>query len=175
MIVGIAGRAGVGKDTVAQLIKDEYPNYCHMAFAQPIKDMLSMIDVDCTTRETKELPIPEFDISPRRMAQTLGTEWGRALHPDFWLIVAEREMYSLGMHSNNFVFSDVRFENEADFIRRKGGLIIHVRSDIAPAVEAHVSEKGIATRLADYIVVNNGTIEDLRTKIKSMIFLRGHK
>lgn len=173
MIVGIAGRAGAGKDTVAQLIKEEYPNYYQMAFAQPIKDMLSMIDVDCVTRETKELPIPGFGISPRRMAQTLGTEWGRALHPDFWLIVAEREMYSRG--TSNFVFSDVRFENEADFIRRKGGLIIHIKCDDAPAVEAHVSEKGIAVKLADYIVVNNGTIEDLRTKIKSMIFLRGHK
>jgi hypothetical protein len=43
------------------------------------------------------------------------------------------------------VVSDLRFENEAAFIRQRGGVVIHISRESATEVNPHVSEAGIGT------------------------------
>ena len=162
-IIGLTGKAGVGKDTVADyLCKKGYVKY---SFAKPLKDMLKVIGVDCDNRETKELPHPTFGVSPRRMAQTLGTEWMRnSVAADGWLLLAQRyvEVRRNGnqyadelTYSEGVVFSDVRFENEADFIRKQG-TVIHVHRNV-DAVQEHVSETGVRYATVDRWLMNDRT------------------
>ena len=168
-LIGITGRARSGKDTVADFILQRNGGYKY-SFAEPLKQMLLPLGIDMSEpywQEVKEVIIPEFNASPRRLMQTLGTEWGRELiHPDLWLTLATRKLASMG---HGMVIPDVRFENEAAWVRRNGGVIIHLfRSHVDP-VEKHVSEAGITMDTRDYMLDNNRTFEELRTEVIRLI------
>lgn len=165
-IIGLTGKAGVGKDTVADYLVANH-GFRKYSLAGPLKEMLKVIGVDCDNRETKELPHHVFGVSPRRMAQTLGTEWMRdCVATDGWLRLADQHIKTTMELENladvpsvkGIVFSDVRFENEADFIRQRGTLV-HVMRDVA-AVEAHPSEAGIKFRIeSDRCLLNDKAID----------------
>lgn len=66
------------------------------------------------------------------------------------------------------IISDVRFDNEAEFVRSKGGVILHVTRDYAPKVEPHASEAGIRMSSMDLYVANDGTIDMLYTQLAAL-------
>lgn len=162
-VVGIAGRARVGKDTLTDFLLAQYGGYRH-SFAAPLKSMLKAgfnLDFDDPYWvDRKETVIPALGRSPRELMQTLGTEWGRMLvHPDVWLILATGTLHNRGP---GMIVSDLRFENEAAWVRRMGGVVIHLQREAAPQVKDHKSEAGIAVQPVDLQVFNNGSLEDLQ-------------
>lgn len=174
-LVGLAGPAGVGKDTTANILEE--PRY-HYAFARPLKAMLSAIELYEPRRADKEKLIPGLGFSYRQAAQTLGTEWGRALHPELWLELAKREWEKRGDGETRWakkgdtfmVLTDVRFENEAQWIR-ENGTVVHIygrQTTIEGQAAAHASETGLAVWPEDYRLDNSGTHEDLRIACRDM-------
>lgn len=168
-LIGIAGRARSGKDTVANFIIAAIGGYRY-SFADPIRAMLAPLGVDMNDpywQARKEDVIPAIGVSPRRMMQTLGTEWGRNLiNPDLWLVMAHQRLLRNGP---GMVISDVRFENEAAWIRKHGGRIIHVIRPEAKAVEAHASEDGIEMLDTDAQLFNSGTLEELQLTVRELL------
>lgn len=168
-LIGIAGRARSGKDTVANFIVAAIGGYRY-SFADPIRAMLAPLGVDMNDpywQARKEDIIPALGVSPRRMMQTLGTEWGRNLiNPDLWLVMAHQRLLRNGP---GMVISDVRFENEAAWIRKHGGRIIHVIRPEAKAVEAHASEDGIEMQDTDARLFNSGTLEELQLSVRELL------
>lgn len=168
-LIGIAGRARSGKDTVANFIIAAIGGYRY-SFADPIRTMLAPLGVDMNDpywQARKEDVIPALGVSPRRMMQTLGTEWGRNLiNPDLWLVMAHQRLLRNGP---GMVISDVRFENEAAWIRKHGGRIIHVIRPEAKAVEAHASEDGIEMLDTDAQLFNSGTLEELQLTVRELL------
>ena len=168
-LIGIAGRARSGKDTVANFIDAAIGGYRY-SFADPIRAMLVPLGVDLSDpywQARKEESIPALGVSPRRMMQTLGTEWGRQLiHPDLWLIMAHQRLLQNGP---GMVISDVRFDNEAAWIRKHGGRIIHVIRPDTKAVEAHTSEDGIEMQDTDARLFNSGTLEELQLSVRELL------
>jgi deoxynucleotide monophosphate kinase-like protein len=163
-IIGLTGQANAGKDTVADKLVSDY-GFVKYSFAKPLKDMLKVLGVDCDNRETKELPHPTFKVSPRVMAQTLGTEWMRnCIDKDGWLLLAKAFVQGVrGTPVEGIVFSDVRFINEAEYVRACGTLIHVWRPDIE-TVTPHVSENGIPFRDCDRALMND--------KVKEITFRR---
>lgn len=152
MIIGIAGKAGSGKDTVADFLVQEH-GYVKYSWAAPIKAALAAMGFpEPADRDLKEAIIPELGVSWRHLAQTLGTEWGRKLaHPDLWLILAARHM------TERTVIADVRFENEAAMVRENGGVILHMtgrQADLGAAA-SHASEAGLWVWAKDYVIDNS--------------------
>ena len=175
-LIGLTGRAGSGKDTAADYLVQNY-GFVKYSFAGPLKEMLKVIGVDCDNRDTKERKHPVFGVSPRRMAQTLGTEWMReCIHGSGWVLLAD-QFIKTQIELNNLddvpqvkgiVISDVRFENEARFIRSKNGMIIHVVRDTAP-VESHASEAGVKFLDVDRCLMNDKTVPDLQRRLANII------
>lgn len=167
-IIGIAGAAQSGKDTVANFLLTEIGGYRY-AFANPIRRMLVALGIDMDDpywQARKEVTIPVLGVSPRRLMQTLGTEWGRQLiNNDIWLLMAQRRLMQNGA---GMIISDVRFENEAAWVRECGGLIIHVHRGDKATVEAHESEAGIAVAPKDCQLFNNGTLEELQLAVREL-------
>lgn len=166
-IIGLTGKARCGKDTVANFLIAAIGGYRY-AFADPIRDMLHAgLGIDMNSaywKDHKEEAIPAFGVSPRQMMQTLGTEWGRDLvNKDLWLLLAKGKLFRTGP---GMVVTDVRFENEADWIRKMGGRIIHVLRDDTPAVAAHSSEGGVARLNEDLVISNTGTIDELQHMVR---------
>lgn len=166
-IIGLCGKARSGKDTAANMLQTIKPTAGKVAFADPIraaaKAMFDFTD-EHLHGKLKEVVIPRYGKSPRQIMQTLGTEWGRdTIHEDLWLLIAEEKIDAFVGAGRWAIVTDVRFENEADFIRKKGGQIWHIRRGDAPAVSKHPSEAGVTFRadLGDIVINNNGTLDDL--------------
>lgn len=177
MIVGITGRAGAGKDTVAAFLREDH-KVATLSFAGPLKSMLcDLLKVpydQWEDREWKEAVIPELGLTPREMAQTLGTEWGRnCCGQNFWVKIAMLKaqkiletLHETGGYDWHLAFTDVRFQNEADAIYATGGHLIHV---VRPGDEdktgfEHASEAGVAVGHRDVVVHNDGSLFELKKK-----------
>lgn len=167
-IIGIAGPARAGKTTSAMYLAQILGGYVY-GFADPLRKMLRAIGVDMDTEQIKRLketPLALFEKSPREMMQSLGTEWGRNLvHPDLWVRLAHRHFKRYGAP---MVIHDVRFENEAAWIRQHG-VIIHLSRPDCQAVNPHSSEAGITKAEEDYSVVNDDTLELLQVKLLTVV------
>ncbi|WP_199266873.1 deoxynucleotide monophosphate kinase family protein [Pseudomonas viridiflava] len=64
------------------------------------------------------------------------------------------------------IIKDIRFENEAHFIRTTEGEIWHIVRDNVESVKAHSSEAGIQIKQGDVVIPNNGTLEDYLSAIE---------
>lgn len=168
-LIGIAGKAGSGKDTAGDYLQSSGA-YSKLAFADPIRRGVSAIfDLHRTQMEhpEKEHGLPEIGRSPRQLMQTLGTEWGRNLvHPDLWIILARAAIHADWVRHMNVVVTDVRFENEADMVRKMGGVIWHIHRSGAGTPHAHISENGVQFHTGcDIVISNNGSLQDLHNVI----------
>lgn len=179
LLIGIAGKAHCGKDTIGDyLIKNH--NFQTYSFAMPIKkaicEMFGLQMSIFEDPETKEKIIPFWGYSPRQMAQLLGTEGGRDLFDaNIWVrrahiewcaliksaITLKKISQSLETAIRGMAITDVRFENEAAWIRNQGGKIWHIKRDVAAKVSDHVSENGIEPVAGDLGIANDGTISEL--------------
>lgn len=63
------------------------------------------------------------------------------------------------------IIKDIRFENEAEYIRSIGGAIWHIVRDSAEPVKEHSSESGIEIRQSDIIIHNNGTLDEYKEQL----------
>lgn len=171
-VIGFTGPAGAGKDTAAEYF--HYRGFHRWALAQPIKDGLcAMLGVDPRVfqdRERKERVLDPWGRSPRYLAQTLGTEWGRlTVHPEIWLLRAQDKVRdALQSGAPGIVITDVRFDNEAAWVRDLGGTVIEIVRPGLPAVEAHVSETGVRDGLVDWRVCNNSSIPMLHEQLRQI-------
>lgn len=176
LLIGLTGPAGVGKDTAAGFLVQAF-GLRQYAFASPIKDALEAMGFPRKHYDqdlVKDEPIPGIGVSWRRMAQTLGTEWGRSMHPDFWLLLAQRQHDAACMLEEfvGTVVSDVRFENEAAWIRKEG-VLIHIsgpaRREIASDGKGHASERGIQPLPNDLFVTNTGSMTFMFGQLSSLV------
>ncbi len=138
---------------------------------------------------TNKLGVPNF--TPRLALQLLGTEVLRNhFAPDIWINSLEYRMRKLKEDAPCVVVSDARFRNELDLIKNMGGVVIWVQRGELPewyetASQAHrnvVSKKIMTTKYkdvhesewnwagypVDYIIDNNGTLEDLAKQVENI-------
>lgn len=155
LVIGLGGLAGVGKSTVAaamaDLLAERQRSTSILSFASPLKEMLRVLyaeagqpmtklDFARHLAEFKAAPEPLLgDRSPRRLMQTLGTEWGREqVSPTLWAAIGLRKAEA--DPADVVIFDDVRFETERVAIQAAGGLCWHLtRTGILPTSD-HASE-----------------------------------
>ena len=175
-LIGLTGAKGAGKDTAAAHLVRAH-DFIQIALADPIRyglwAMFGIPDAYFTEHELKETPIDWLGVSPRYLMQTLGTEWGRNhVARDLWLRVASRRLERIvkNLHGKpvRIVVSDIRFDDEADWIRCNGGTVLHIRRPlVCPQNDAHLSEAGVTISNNDHIVLNTGTIYQLHAQLNA--------
>lgn len=169
MLIGICGAAGSGKDAIADTLVNDY-GYIRNKFADPLYEMVSAMTgytvSQLQDRALKEKPISWLDgKTPRQLLQTLGTDWGRELIcSDVWIRSVEKRV-RLALEDDRYsVITDLRFDNEAEWVHRMGGEVWRVVRDVPDAVACkseHSSEAGVSDDLVDRTIPNNRGIEDL--------------
>ena len=175
MLIGLTGSARCGKDTIAEELSKNY-GFFKIAFADPLKQMvgalLSMKPPVLEEFKDKELAFLD-GVTPRRLLQTLGTEWGRQIiMDDIWLRFAQEKIDICRAQAfNDIVITDVRFDNEAEFIQKQGGVVFRVIRPDAPKVHAHASEAGVKQTLTNGHIYNTGTLEELYELIPEWLTL----
>ena len=151
--IGLIGLAGSGKDTAAEALVQM--GYWRSAFAGHLKSLAYDFGWD-----------GKKDERGRALLQDLGMA-ARKYNADFWI-----EQLTWPTKARAFsmpqVFTDVRFQNEADYVRSKGGIVVRI---VRPEIIAqnHESELKQCEVAADIEIVNDGSIEDLHNKIRAII------
>ena len=71
----------------------------------------------------------------------------------------------------NYVFSDVRFDNEARAIISKNGVVLGMsgRSVDLGQNSSHASEKGVDTFWITYVIGNSESVDVLHSQIDSIV------
>lgn len=174
MIVGFTGRARVGKDTAAGIVSKRY-GLPSLAFADPLKE--AAIHMFGITRDMaygvnydREQTVYPWEISVREMLQKIGTECAREVfRQDFWLMRASITMETDPVYSEGFVMSDIRFDNEAEWVLDKGGIVIMLHRSSGGIAEEHKSERGVSSHLVTKRIPNENTVGDLEILLKEVI------
>lgn len=171
-IIGIHGKIGSGKDTLADYIIDKDSSFKKKSFAFKLKYMTSFltgVDLkDCFTQEGKNIFMPEWGMTIGEFQQKLGTEGMRkGVHENGWVLSLFSE-YDSDNYLENWIITDVRFPNEAQAILDRNGVLIKLEGDPA-SIRAnskrdmnHPSETSLDDwDKWDYVYTNNKSLEDL--------------
>jgi len=173
MIFGLTGKSGAGKDTAADILCDEF-GFTRIAFADKLKDAAREI-FGFSTRQLhgadRDVIDAYWGCAPSTVLQILGFECvrngfaGTQIGEDVWIKAAFRDMEP----GKSYVFTDVRYENEASAIKSMGGNILRItRSRRVSTRRDHSSETALDAYPCEEIV-NDGTLGDLEEKLRTWI------
>ena len=129
-LLGISGRRGSGKDTVARLIQQLQPerNWQILSFGDAIKAVCATLAGEAIApyyyQDGKAQVLPTFGRTRGEMLQQVGQAL-RAWESEVWV-----KAFFARLPEDQFVIvPDVRFPNEADPIRARSGLMLRVEGD----------------------------------------------
>src|SRR5690606_4016638 len=71
----------------------------------------------------------------------------------------------------DYVITDCRFPNEAQAINRAGGLVVRVQRPGNGPANDHPSETALDDYQFDGVINNDGTLEDLATRVEDFLWL----
>jgi len=169
-IITISGKAGHGKDTSAQLLKEQLEENGHRVLITHYADLLKYICRQCLCWNGKK------DTAGRELLQYVGTEVVRERKPDFWVnFVAD--IVELFPDMWDFVLiPDCRFPNEINVLKRRGIDTVHLRvvrpgyqSLMTSQQQAHPSETALDNTKPDFYLQNDGTLDGLRKNIADLL------
>ncbi len=140
-VVSFRGPMGSGKTTAADILVNDH-KFTRLSFADPIKKVASKITPDGTIDKARD----------RALLQFLGTEYFRALDPDYWVkqwVKAVVNRLDLTYGECRIVVDDCRFGNEVAAVRRLFGHEFYLETkpearDIRIVGRDGVLAKGIA-------------------------------
>lgn len=173
MLIGLCGAAGCGKTTIAEGLRDRH-GFKILSFADPLYDAVSVITgvpvERLKDRAVKEVELAGIGKSPRFLLQTLGTDWGRRMiDENIWVNAAMARVAD----DEDVVIADVRFDNEADAIRDRGGRVLYVIRPgwqcLMAAEASHASERGVSIEKIDGYLTNDGTVDQLLEQVMGLI------
>lgn len=189
-IIGIAGKAGSGKDTVARFIL-ENPAFSHFkvrSFAGPLKEVIcaltgcSIKDLENPDFKKKEVPgfppIYEMEYKKTFKKSDLfipNIKERPCTYRDLLQYIGTdmfKDKFGTDFWINRLkidsdtIITDVRFPEEADFVESNGGTLISI-SRGSSNVDKHVSESYDV--IGDYHIDNTGTLEDLGQRVGDIL------
>jgi len=181
-LIGLSGKAGSGKTTVARFLCTAF-DWREVSLADPIRAGLNaMLGIPFDLMfdpQRKNAVLSGMQVSAREMMQSLGTEWGRRMVDDrVWIRQATAAIAAIrrsAPDARGVVVPDIRFANEAEWIRSMGGQVWHIGDrkmggiyGMPPAAAEHASEAGITREAADGWIDNSGTLDDLYDAVMAL-------
>jgi hypothetical protein len=129
-------------------------------------------------------------LTPRLLLQLIGTECGRQIiHPNIWVNALMSDYYcpycgfvdSGPDNSNecykgkdhelpNWIITDVRFPNEAEAIKQRGGVVIRINNPRIESTDKHLSETSLDSYKGfDATITNSGDLDKLLYEVNLII------
>lgn len=141
-LIGLVAEAGSGKTTIARYFKDGcgglFPQGSRMAFAHPLKSILKHyfhIKI-----KDKQHYHSRWNMTTREALQRMGDGMRQWFGPDVWIKLLDSELACVE-RDECIIVDDVRYVNEAAYIRDMGYLIRLQCEDLEKIKESsHKSE-----------------------------------
>lgn len=187
VIIGLTGKAGHGKDTVADYLCATH-DFKRLSFAEPLKksicDLFNIPRHVMEDRILKEKNDERWDISPRRLLQIFGTDVIRdTIDKNFFIKRLENDLIPFIKNGDNVVITDVRMHNEALWLHKllndhkmeqniwliDANKRLNKHYILDPISSLHETEQGINNKFISNTLNNNNSIENLYTQINKLI------
>ena len=121
---------------------------------------------------TYKKDVPDFwqkyliKLTPRLLLQLLGTECGRQIiHPNIWV----NSLFADFAVDSKWIISDLRFPNEFNAIKERGGIIFRVNRKGFENTGNHESETALDNHVFDYTIENNSSLEQLKRDVRELL------
>lgn len=173
-LIGIAGVARCGKNTVASMIKEHLGRTFIRAFADPVKTATAEIygvEVELLRDGDRDVIDPYWGISYREMLQKVGTDCCRnILRDDIWVRRMQLYFEAMAIHYS-LIIPDLRFPNEYEFVKDNGGVVWHIRrlSGKTTVHSDHASERSLQIWDDDVVIDNDGDLAALAGQVKLIL------
>jgi len=171
MIIGFMGPQGAGKTTAADHLMHHgftrlnIKDGLHRELKENMPDVLNQILLDYDLPDYESL----FSQKPkifRRLMQNYGTEVRRGDDPRYWIDILEKSMAQA--EASHFAIDDIRFFNEADFVKLNGGVIVYIAGE--PNNDSHSSEQERQDLAPDFTIdVPKGDISGLCKSVDDVV------
>lgn len=183
-IIALHGPAGSGKTTAQTYLSGRLPYHTKcFNFADPIKEGVASLfrfsHLDVNDPDRKEIVNLDLGFSPRKAMQVVGTSCRDQLGEAVWINSLDNRITnykdSYPHESTIFLIGDLRFENEASWVRKKDGLVIHLNGrdsseGLSDEAKKHISEKGIDfDPEKDYLLWNNSSLADFYSQLELLV------
>jgi len=192
--IALSGKAKSGKDTFSKLLissfkeKNPYIIIKSSAFADPIKKIIKLMFPQTKDKylygksEYRENIIPgaflnNSPLTYRLLLQNLGTEVAQSYKKDIWLDVMDSKLKKAEKSTNIFIITDLRFIHEYNYVKNNNFIIIRVLRNNNSNM-THISEtdqNNLKDSDFDYIINNNGSINELEICVKNLIYKLSNK
>jgi hypothetical protein len=153
------------KDALIREVKEKFPK-----LVQEIIDIMDKTDYDGMSPWTYERLVEEKPPLFRALLQNYGTDVCRNNNPDHWVTQYEEAVRNLS--DFRILTDDIRFVNEADAVRARGGVLIRIIRTGLESTDTHISETEQDSIEADY-TIKAGTKDELYTQLDSVMKLIG--
>lgn len=185
MLIGLIGRRGTGKDTIANHLVTTYA-FRSRKFSAPLKDALkALFGLTDAHMEgpLKEVAHPVWGVSPRCIMQYFGTDIMQGRLQDFMPHVGRdhaiiRMRMDGGMEVGDpsrvdTVVSDVRFQHEVDALLERGALLVRVRRAghlwRDGLIDLHESEVGVDSLFSHVEILNDAGFGRLLERVDRVV------
>jgi hypothetical protein len=176
-IIGIAGKIGSGKDTLADFIIKELELQNKKTerrfFANLLKEMHKQLTgFGGWTQEEKNVYLDEVGFTVGEGLQKIGDGLRQLYHPLIWIISALRNLPDDAVT----IVTDVRYPNEVDYIKQAGGAVIRLEGDPAKIRENSKRDLNHSSEIAlddyrdwDVLYENNKGFTELENFAKKIV------
>jgi hypothetical protein len=175
-LIGFLAKRQRGKDTICDYITKHH-NYQKKSFAEPLKKgvqcFFNFTDEQLYT-DKKEIIDDKWGVSPREVFQIIGTNIVRDQFDILFNNKIKGETFWIQNFNiwydkqyKNILVSDIRYQNEVDYVLNKGGIVIKINRELKEEdIDNHKSEKDME-HINNYNISidNNGTLQELYSKI----------
>lgn len=176
MIIGLGYRARVGKDTVGDYLVQNH-GFVRLGFADALKEgcrAMFGFSQEQLYGDLKEVIDPYWGVTPRFMLQKIGTDCIRTHYDqDVWVKSLGKQLDRLVLDGKSVVITDVRFPNEGDILKERGGFVVRIDRDIDGAtggISGHSSETVMGDYDKwDYILDNRSTVPALYNRVEGLL------
>ncbi len=170
-LIGLGGYAFSGKDAVADVMENAgwYRTFMSKAVLKSLIILNPHVTNTARVSDIMKLGYTEAKKYPefRRLLQVFATEVVRNyLDPDIWIKKEFEEVKSELMIGRGVVITGIRFHNELQAIRDKGGYSFWVSRPGFEPINDHVSEHTLKRSDFDGVIDNDGTLDDLAIRAK---------
>jgi hypothetical protein len=144
VIVGLSGKKGSGKSTVAGYLHRHMDGALRLPFAFRLKEIAQECfgaeAVQVNGDESQKNTLTQCGLTGRELMQRIGHDL-REIWPDCWVRAWETEVVAMWAEAGAacpIIVEDVRYRNEVEVIRKMGGIVIRLTR--APHQDFHDSE-----------------------------------
>ena len=192
-LIGVSAKIGSGKDTFFEILSKKTGGvYENKKFAFKLKQIASILtgitiekfeDQEFKKtdlgkewnklkysgnplKDNSSFEVYEHIMTVREFLQRLGTEAMReGLHENVWL----NAIYSdFDFEKSKWCITDMRFKNELGSVKKNKGITVRINRPNCTIID-HPSETELDNEQFDYVIENNGTLDDFEQKIDEFL------